>query len=101
MSTATATPPTTSNALTALHDENAMLKKKLAEMEAKPSASSAKSYDETEPILAENPGRFVIFPIKHPDVWKMVRPAAHCAWTLSAINVLPTHPTALATRCSE
>eukprot|EP01052_Picozoa_sp_SAG31_P012442 SAG31_NODE_728_length_12522_cov_13.320534_9_plen_95_part_00 len=51
-----------------------MLLKKVAEMEAKqPAESSGKTYDETEPILAENPGRFVIFPIKHPQVWKMVR----------------------------
>ena len=24
----------------------------------------------TEKILQENPGRFVLFPIKHHDIWK-------------------------------
>lgn len=28
-----------------------------------------------EPLLQENPNRFVMFPIKHPDIWKFYKKA--------------------------
>ena len=28
-----------------------------------------------EPLLAENPNRFVILPIQYPDIWKMYKQA--------------------------
>ena len=68
--------------------ENAALKTRVAELEAmlaKPepiklgrtwSATRGDfdeiDYDADEPILQENPNRFVILPIQHEAVWKMV-----------------------------
>ncbi len=37
--------------------------------------------DEVEPILAENPQRFCMFPIKYPAVWEMYKKAEASFWT--------------------
>lgn len=37
--------------------------------------------DEVEPILAENPQRFCMFPIKYPQVWEMYKKAEASFWT--------------------
>ncbi len=36
---------------------------------------------EPEPLLAENPDRFCMFPIKYPDVWEMYKKAEASFWT--------------------
>jgi ribonucleoside-diphosphate reductase subunit M2 len=36
---------------------------------------------EKEPILAENPNRFCMFPIKYPEVWEMYKKAEASFWT--------------------
>lgn len=35
----------------------------------------------TEPILADNPERFVLFPIKYLQVWEMYKKAEASFWT--------------------
>ena len=40
-----------------------------------------------EPILKENPNRFVLFPIKHDDIWKFYKHAEACFWTSSEIDL--------------
>tara|TARA_B100000767_G_scaffold101361_2_gene97325 strand:+ start:2850 stop:3839 length:990 start_codon:yes stop_codon:yes gene_type:complete len=40
-----------------------------------------------EPMLRENPGRFVIFPIRHNNVWKMYKQAVGSFWTAEEINL--------------
>ena len=80
------------SALAPLKDENALLKKRLAEMEAKvaqsdTASSTSRAYEEDEPILRENPGRFVIFPIKHDAVWKMYKQAEASFWTAEEIDL--------------
>jgi ribonucleoside-diphosphate reductase beta chain len=42
---------------------------------------------ETEPILTENPGRFVIFPIQHHDIWKFYKMAEANFWTAEEIDL--------------
>ncbi|GAB4491257.1 MAG: ribonucleotide-diphosphate reductase subunit beta [Saprospiraceae bacterium] len=42
-----------------------------------------------EPILAENPDRFVILPIKYPAVWKMYKTAEASFWTVEEIDLAP------------
>jgi hypothetical protein len=57
--------------------EHALLKQKLVEMEARKSRSAtdaSRAAEANEPILQKNLDRKCIFPLKHPDVWKMVRP---------------------------
>ena len=40
-----------------------------------------------EPILAENEDRFVIFPIKHHDLWDWYKKCEACFWTAEEIDL--------------
>ncbi|TXF89063.1 ribonucleoside-diphosphate reductase [Neolewinella aurantiaca] len=40
-----------------------------------------------EPILAENEGRFVLFPIEHDDIWKYYKDNEACFWTAEEIDL--------------
>eukprot|EP00970_Alexandrium_tamarense_P001987 scaffold270_cov207-Alexandrium_tamarense.AAC.15 len=40
-----------------------------------------------EPLLKENPGRFVLFPIKEPEIWKMYKKAEASFWTAEEIDL--------------
>ena len=40
-----------------------------------------------EPILEDNPNRFVIFPIKYNDIWRMYKQQMACFWTSEEIDV--------------
>jgi ribonucleoside-diphosphate reductase beta chain len=40
-----------------------------------------------EPILRENPDRFVIFPIKHNDIWSFYKKAEASFWTAEEIDL--------------
>ena len=41
----------------------------------------------TEKILKENPGRFVLFPIEHHDIWKYYKQQEACFWTAEEIDL--------------
>lgn len=43
----------------------------------------------TEPILLENKDRFVLFPIKHRDIWEMYKKAEASFWTAEEIDLSP------------
>ena len=40
-----------------------------------------------EPILKENPGRFVLFPIQHNDIWAFYKKAEASFWTAEEIDL--------------
>ena len=40
-----------------------------------------------EPILQDNPDRFVIFPIKHHDIWQFYKKAEASFWTAEEIDL--------------
>jgi ribonucleoside-diphosphate reductase beta chain len=42
-----------------------------------------------EPILQENKDRFVLFPIKHHDIWDMYKKAEASFWTAEEIDLAP------------
>ncbi|HET8809470.1 MAG TPA: ribonucleotide-diphosphate reductase subunit beta [Flavobacteriaceae bacterium] len=42
---------------------------------------------QTEPILQENKNRFVIFPIKHHDIWEWYKKMEASFWTAEEINL--------------
>lgn len=42
-----------------------------------------------EPILKENKDRFVLFPIKHDEIWKMYKQAEASFWTAEEIDLSP------------
>src|SRR5687767_2259597 len=41
----------------------------------------------TEPILQDNPGRFVIFPIQHHDIWRFYKLSQSNFWTAEEIDL--------------
>lgn len=43
--------------------------------------------DQLEPILRENPNRFVLFPIQYQEVWKMYKKAEASFWTAEEIDL--------------
>ena len=43
--------------------------------------------DVDEPLLQENPDRFVIFPIEHPDIWEMYKKAEASFWTTEELDL--------------
>ncbi|EMD87762.1 hypothetical protein COCC4DRAFT_51718 [Bipolaris maydis ATCC 48331] len=50
-------------------------------------ASTIKPEEAHEPLLQENPGRFVLFPIKYHDVWQMYKKAEASFWTAEEIDL--------------
>ena len=42
-----------------------------------------------EPILADNKDRFVIFPIKHDDIWQFYKKAEASFWTAEEVDLHP------------
>jgi len=53
-------------------------------MSTQPNDSTA-----VEPILSENPGRFVLFPIVHDDIWAYYKKAEASFWTAEEIDLEP------------
>lgn len=49
--------------------------------------SSAVAQAVQEPLLTENPNRFVLFPIEHDDIWKMYKQAEASFWTAEEIDL--------------
>lgn len=40
-----------------------------------------------EPLLRDNPRRFVIFPIQYPDIWSMYKKAEASFWTVEEVDL--------------
>ncbi|XP_066594977.1 ribonucleoside-diphosphate reductase subunit M2 B [Prorops nasuta] len=48
----------------------------------------SKEYDpQLEPLLKENPKRFVVFPIEWDDIWKMYKKAEASFWTVEEVDL--------------
>lgn len=43
--------------------------------------------NQVEPLLKENPGRFVLFPIQHDDIWKYYKLSEASFWTAEEIDL--------------
>ncbi|TLS23109.1 uncharacterized protein PpBr36_05998 [Pyricularia pennisetigena] len=50
-------------------------------------APTIKTFEMDEPILQENPQRFVLFPIKYHEVWQMYKKAEASFWTAEEIDL--------------
>jgi ribonucleoside-diphosphate reductase beta chain len=48
---------------------------------------SEKTVDVNEPILQENPNRFVLFPIEHDDIWQWYKKSEASFWTAEEIDL--------------
>ncbi|XP_020351890.1 ribonucleoside-diphosphate reductase subunit M2 [Oncorhynchus kisutch] len=53
--------------------------------EVKP--QDVKKFNTEEPLLKENPRRFVIFPIKYHDIWQMYKKAEASFWTAEEVDL--------------
>ena len=42
---------------------------------------------EVEPLLQENPRRFVVFPIQYHDIWQMYKKAEASFWTAEEVDL--------------
>lgn len=57
-------------------------------MEKKIAGKNEKAFDiQKEPLLKENPGRFVIFPIQYDDIWRMYKKAVASFWTVNEVDL--------------
>ncbi|KAF4553792.1 Ribonucleoside-diphosphate reductase small chain [Elsinoe fawcettii] len=50
-------------------------------------APGLKEEEQVEPILQENPNRFVLFPIKYHEIWQMYKKAEASFWTAEEIDL--------------
>ena len=41
----------------------------------------------TEPLLQNNPNRFVLFPLKFPDIWKFYKKSVASFWTVEEVDL--------------
>ncbi|XP_053192878.1 ribonucleoside-diphosphate reductase subunit M2 [Scomber japonicus] len=55
--------------------------------DAAPKAEKKSSSVEEEPLLKENPRRFVIFPIQYHDIWQMYKKAEASFWTAEEVDL--------------
>lgn len=55
--------------------------------EAKKIAPTLKPEEANEPLLTENPQRFVLFPIKYHEIWQMYKKAEASFWTAEEIDL--------------
>ncbi|KAG5501555.1 hypothetical protein JKF63_03385 [Porcisia hertigi] len=49
--------------------------------------SSKEPEAEEEPLQQENPFRYVLFPIKYPDIWRKYKEHQSCIWTVEEIDL--------------
>ena len=44
-------------------------------------------YEAEEPLLKDNPGRYVLFPISFPDIWRKYKEAEASFWTVEEVDL--------------
>ncbi|XP_017294705.1 ribonucleoside-diphosphate reductase subunit M2 [Kryptolebias marmoratus] len=55
--------------------------------DAESKAVKKSSTEEEEPLLKENPRRFVVFPIQYHDIWQMYKKAEASFWTAEEVDL--------------
>ena len=56
-------------------------------MSAQPTKLSESMSQQIEPLLKENPNRFVLFPIEHNDIWSFYKKSEASFWTAEEIDL--------------
>lgn len=64
------------------------LKGKVLEVPATRGSEGKKGLEREEPMLKENPGRYVLFPIKYKDIWDMYKKSVASFWTPEEIDLV-------------
>lgn len=65
-------------------EENAM---ELDKSETVDAVATTTFNPELEPLLRENPRKYVIFPIQYPDIWEMYKKAEASLWTVEEVDL--------------
>ena len=68
-----------------LEDKENSAKTVVGKTEVKPAVVTKQ--EETEPLLMENPRRFVILPIQYGDIWQMYKKAEASFWTAEEVDL--------------
>lgn len=63
------------------------MESKAAQATTKAVAAPAKTEEQDEPLLQENPQRFVLFPIKYHEIWQMYKKSQASFWTAEEIDL--------------
>uniref|UniRef100_A0A1B6F8Z5 ribonucleoside-diphosphate reductase n=1 Tax=Cuerna arida TaxID=1464854 RepID=A0A1B6F8Z5_9HEMI len=70
-----------------LRDSTNLVKKEETNGEGKLAVAEGKFDAQLEPLLRENPRRFVVFPIEYHDIWKMYKKAEASFWTAEEVDL--------------
>ena len=63
------------------------LKKPIVDLVKKDAVKSVASLEADEPLLQENPNRFVLFPIRYQEIWASYKRAQASFWTAEEIDL--------------
>ena len=50
-------------------------------------SKSVHKKNQEEPLLKDNPNRFVVFPIEYHDIWRMYKKAEASFWTVEEVDL--------------
>jgi len=59
----------------------------MAELNSKDTSKNTKTMESKEPLLRENPDRFVKFPIEYPEIWKYYKNQVGSFWTVEEVDL--------------
>ncbi|KAH8032494.1 hypothetical protein HPB51_025947 [Rhipicephalus microplus] len=71
-----------------LPDDSGKVEKKVPQQQVARRSTSV----EDEPLLRENPRRFVVFPIQYEDIWRMYKKAEASFWTVEEVDLAKDLP---------
>ena len=69
-----------------LEEEIINTKNLIFNKEASQKKNKTENFDD-EPLLKENPNRFVLFPIEYPEIWHMYQKSLGLFWTANEIDL--------------
>uniref|UniRef100_A0A1B6LAE7 ribonucleoside-diphosphate reductase n=1 Tax=Graphocephala atropunctata TaxID=36148 RepID=A0A1B6LAE7_9HEMI len=70
-----------------LRDSTNLIKKEETNGEGKLAVAEGKFDAQLEPLLRDNPRRFVVFPIEYHDIWRMYKKAEASFWTVEEVDL--------------
>ncbi len=69
------------------NEDDAPLKPVTAVKSVSAEVARVRELDSQEPLLMENPRRFVVFPIEYADIWQMYKKAVASFWTAEEVDL--------------
>ncbi|KAJ9152120.1 Ribonucleoside-diphosphate reductase small subunit [Pleurostoma richardsiae] len=78
---------TLAQTMDAKHSEKPLVTEVVKKEEEQPKTSAIRAQELEEPILKENPQRFVLFPIQYHEIWQMYKKHEASFWTAEEIDL--------------